>query len=90
MPFKPGRSGNPGGRPRGATNKATRDIKQWCQKFLASPEYVDSARERVLAGEAPHLETLWHHYGFGKPKDVIKHEGEMPAFTVIYKDDVTD
>jgi hypothetical protein len=91
MAFQPGQSGNKDGRPKGATNKATREAKAFLEKFLKSGKYRDSAMLRVLKGKAPHLEVLWHHYAFGKPKDTIKHEGEMPPFRVVFDDDgVTD
>lgn len=71
-----------GGRPRGAVNKASRDIKQWTEKFLTSRAYVENAVQRVMDGKAPHLEILWHHYGFGKPKETLKHEGTIPPFVL--------
>ena len=74
------------GRRKGAINKATRDIKEWAQKFLSSPDYVASAERRALAGKAPHLEVLWHHYGYGKPKDIVKHEGQIPPFILKLSD----
>lgn len=74
-------TGNPG-RPRGATNKATREIKGFAEQFLTSKEYAENAIRRVLKGKAPHLEVLWHHYGFGKPKETVKHEGRARALVI--------
>lgn len=68
------------GRPKGALNKTTREIKSFALKFLSSREYVDSAKARVLSGDAPHLETLWHHYAFGKPKESVQISGDIPPF----------
>lgn len=90
MAYKPGQSGNPGGRPKGAVNKATREIKAFCEEFLASEDYVESAKARVRKGKAPHLETLWHHYAYGKPKETMTLEGKLPPFEVVFKDDVSD
>lgn len=87
--FLPG-AAHRGGRPKGALNKATRDIKEWAEKFLTSPEYVKAAMVRVMRGKAPHLEVLWHHYAFGKPKETVKYEGKLPPFQVVFKDDVSD
>lgn len=70
------------GRPKGALNKTTKEIKTFAAKFLSSREYVDSATARVLAGEAPHLESLWHHYAFGKPKETVAMEGTIPPFVL--------
>lgn len=73
MGFKKGE----GGRPKGATNKATREIKVWAEAFLSSDAYVTSAQRRVLAGKAPHLETLWYHYAYGKPKETVELDGTV-------------
>lgn len=35
MAFKKGQSGNPNGRPRGAKNKATNELREWVEKFIA-------------------------------------------------------
>jgi hypothetical protein len=76
-----------GGRKPGALNRATRDIKEWAEKFLSSKEYVASAVRRVQRGKAPHLEVLWHHYAFGKPKETVKHEGQIPPFILKLHDE---
>ena len=34
MAFKKGQSGNPNGRPRGAKNKATNELREWVERFL--------------------------------------------------------
>jgi len=41
----------------------------------------DTSRD---AGEAPHLETLWHHYAFGKPKETVAVENQVrvPIFAL--------
>lgn len=36
MAFKTGNSGNPEGRPKGAQNKVTTDLRQWINNFLDS------------------------------------------------------
>jgi len=89
MPGKgvPFQKGDPrAGRPKGVSNKSTREIKAWTEKFLSSPEYVASAERRVKAGKAPHLEVLWHHYAYGKPKEILHHEGNVPAFILKLND----
>lgn len=85
MPFKPGESGNRNGRPKGTPNKATRAMKEFLA-WLDSDEYRESAKRRILQGRAPHLETLWHYYAKGKPRDTVKVEDGLPVFRVI-KDD---
>ena len=34
MAFKPGQSGNPGGRPKGSKNRADQELKQWLQMLV--------------------------------------------------------
>lgn len=74
--------GNPG-RPKGARNKATRDIQQFSRAVLEDPEYVAALKLRLVEGRAPHMETLLAHYAYGKPKDTLAVEGELPPFVVL-------
>jgi hypothetical protein len=67
---RPFTTGNPGGgRPKGARNKATLEIKEFARNFLMSDRYRRTLERRILAGTAPHMEVLLHHYAFGKPTD---------------------
>ena len=65
------------GRPKGAVNKVTREIKELSQSLLTDPAYVESLRRRLTSGKAPHMETLLHHYAYGKPKDQLEHSGTV-------------
>jgi hypothetical protein len=78
MRFKKGE----GGRPKGVLNKRTREVKEFTRRFLTSPAYVKNAEQRMLEGKAPHLEVLWHHYAYGKPKETVQVDGQVPAFVV--------
>ena len=49
------RRGGPG-RPKGSKNKHTPEIKAWAAQLFDSPEWRESARKRIVAGKAPHLE----------------------------------
>jgi hypothetical protein len=67
---RPFTNGNPGGgRPKGAQNKATMEIKEFARNFLMSDRYRRTLERRILAGTAPQIEVLLHHYAFGKPTD---------------------
>jgi hypothetical protein len=76
--------GGPGRKP-GVPNKATQDVKTFCQEFMGSEEYRENAKRRVLRGRAPHLETLMMHYAYGKPKETIALE-HIPAFVIESSD----
>jgi hypothetical protein len=57
------------GRPRGCKNKRTRAAADVAAGMLSDPKYLKSLRRRLLAGKAPHMEVLLHHYAYGKPVD---------------------
>lgn len=70
------------GRPKGALNKATREIKDIAAGLLSDPAYVESLRRRLTSGKAPHMETLLHHYAYGKPKESV--EGTLTHLHKVY------
>jgi hypothetical protein len=76
VPFKPGKSGNPAGRPKGAENKATREFKEWAEQFFTSQQWRASAQKRMLQGKAPHLESYALALLCGRPKESHEHSGE--------------
>ena len=65
--------GNPG-RPKGAINKATTEIRDITQR-LFDAQYWDSTRRRLLSGRlAPAVEAKLLAYAFGEPKQTHQHE----------------
>jgi hypothetical protein len=64
-----------GGRPKGLPNKVTREIKQAALALVSDPVYVANLQERLNTGKAPHMETLLHHYAYGKPTERHEHSG---------------
>jgi hypothetical protein len=71
------------GRPKGAPNRATRDIREFSRETLERPEYIHSLRQRIDEGKAPHMETLLAHYAYGKPKDTLVVEDAPPPLVVV-------
>lgn len=70
------------GRPKGSLNKATREIKDIAAGLLSDPAYVESLTRRLRGGKAPHMETLLHHYAYGKPKEQV--EGTLTHLHKVY------
>lgn len=83
--MKTGKTGNPAnlkrsagpGRPKGATNLATREFKVAAREFVESPDYRASAERRMTSGKAPHLELFFLQHAYGKPKDVTELDGHV-------------
>jgi len=67
-----GMSGNPGGRPRGARNRRTLELREFADEFFRSDEYRASLKRRLLRGQAPQLETYLLALCYGKPESVLK------------------
>lgn len=75
-PFQPGKSGNPGGRPREAAllSKAVRaklPPEEWFERVWELACGADDERVRLLA-----LQTLADR-GWGKPTEIVEHRGEL-------------
>lgn len=79
------RRGGPG-RPKGCPNKVTREIKMIARAVLDDPAYQESVKQRMIDGKAPHLETLYHYYADGKPKDTLVVQDAPPPLVVVVSD----
>jgi hypothetical protein len=80
-----------GGRQAGTPNKITADIRAAAQSFLADPMGQQKLLAQYQAGELnPAILAMFYHYAYGKPKDTLLVEGQMPRFEVVFKDDVSN
>ena len=65
------KGGSPG-RPPGVPNRATREVREFCQRLVADPEYRAGLERRLRSGElAPQIEALIWNYAFGRPSQSI-------------------
>lgn len=70
------------GRRKGTPNKATTEIRQFCRSLLEDPVYQANLRKKLRALRLhPSVHVIIHHYAYGKPKETIKHEGDVPVVT---------
>lgn len=79
MPFQPGQSGNPGGRPKGEAKvrEAAREHTEAALAVLVGALSDEDARVRIKAAE-----TLLDR-GWGKPKQTIGGDDESPLQMLI-------
>lgn len=84
MPFQKGQSGNKAGRPKGALNKATREMKDIALELtINSKEYMERLKRRLLSGKLhPSVETFILAHAVGKPKDTLSIENAPPVLVV--------
>lgn len=71
------------GRPKGGLNRTTKEIRDLARNLLDDPDYKASLRTRLLAGVAPHIETLLWHYAYGKPKETVELQGEVGVTKIV-------
>lgn len=71
------------GRPKGSKNKTTLAQREWAEMLLQSEEYRESARRRILAGRAAHLEALFHEATCLPRKSEVHHTGSVDLIARI-------
>jgi hypothetical protein len=75
--FKKGVCANPAGRPKGAENKVSRDVRALAQK-LFDAAYWKRTKQRLDAGELnPAIEGKLLAYAYGEPKKTVTIDGEI-------------
>lgn len=79
------------GRRKGTPNCNTREIQEIARELL-DEDYFEVLRLRLLNGKcAPQVETLIHHFAFGRPKNLVEvsgaGDGKIPlsAMRTIYE-----
>ena len=79
------------GRPPGAVNKLSAEVREFWTQFFASAEYRESARRRIIAGRAPHLEGYWLPAIYGKPAETVTLQGDArkPVRLVVVRNGVS-
>lgn len=91
--FQPGQSGNPAGRPKGIPNRATSEVIEVSRGLVNGSKYRETLQARLESGDvSPAVETMLWYYAFGKPKEIVSHEGVdgaplIPTLNVTLKRD---
>lgn len=57
--------------PRGP-RAASREAKEFAQKFIVDPGYRENLRLRIMCGEAPAMEKLLWYYACGRPAVTVE------------------
>lgn len=85
------RRGGPG-RHKGIPNKATKDVQAAARAFLDNPKGRAAMKLQYELGTLPPaIWQLFMHYAYGKPRDTLTIDGELPAFIVkLETDDPTE
>jgi hypothetical protein len=78
------------GRPKGVANKVTREIKDAARQLVEDPVYRRRLRARLRKGSAPHMETLLHHYAFGKPTEHVEVKDVTDVGGMTYEEMVAE
>ena len=79
MPFEPGQSGNPLGRPKGSCNKTRRAVREWATGIVEDPQVQARLLADARAGRLhPSLLTTLMAYAYGRPNLRDVPEPETP------------
>ena len=79
MPFKPGQSGNPLGRPMGSRNKTPLAVRDWATGIVEDPQVQARLLADARAGRLhPSVMTALMAYAYGKPRETANAERMIP------------
>ena len=80
MPFTPGHSGNPRGRPTGSRNKTSLAVRDWATAIVEDPTVQARLLADARAGKLhPSVMTALLAYAYGKPKEATRAEPTVPV-----------
>ena len=80
MPFTPGQSGNPLGRPKGSRNKTSLAVRDWSTAIVEDPKVQARLLADARAGRLhPSVMTALLAYAYGKPREAVTSEATVPV-----------
>ena len=79
MPFQPGQSGNPCGRPKGSRNKNSFSVREWATGIIEDPKVQARLLADARTGKLhPSVMTTLMAYAYGRPRDTTTSESMIP------------
>ena len=79
MPFHPGQSGNPRGRPQGSRNKSGLAVREWATGIVEDSQVQARMLADARAGTLhPSVLTILMAYAYGKPREAVSVESMIP------------
>ena len=77
---------NGAGRPQGAVDEHTREIRAFARSVLEQPKVRARYLRQAIAGDlSPTIEQLLFYYAYGKPKEQVEHssDSEHPLMIIL-------
>jgi hypothetical protein len=64
-------------------SKNSEEARNLAANILNDEQYRETLKRRLIAGNAPHMETLLWHYAFGKPTENVDFQGELTVTKIV-------